>query len=95
MPKIFPEAGLDNLVIAVTGRGSSIPFSCIISNLLPDLELISKSQCFPLKLYAPVTDDSDDSNRNKDIYADNDEIDGKLLTAASGKQYQVTDGYNR
>ena len=50
MPKLFP-AGQENLVIAVTGVGSTKPFSALITNTLPDLELISKSQCFPLYYY--------------------------------------------
>ena len=51
MPKIFPNQNLENLVICVTGRGSTKEFSALITNFLPDLELISKSQCFPLYTY--------------------------------------------
>ena len=52
MPRIFPKAGLENLVICVTGMGASKDFSALISSILPDLEVISKSQCFPLYTYA-------------------------------------------
>lgn len=51
MTQIFPTARTENLVICLTGRGSIKKFSVMISDLLPDLELISKSQCFPLYLY--------------------------------------------
>jgi predicted helicase len=51
LPVIFPNPTQQNLVIAVTGAGSSKEFSALIINTLPDLELISKSQCFPLYLY--------------------------------------------
>ncbi|MDD5263026.1 MAG: DEAD/DEAH box helicase family protein [Methylacidiphilales bacterium] len=51
IPKIFPKAGLQNLAICVTGIGATKDFSALISSTLPDLELISKSQCFPLYLY--------------------------------------------
>jgi predicted helicase len=51
MPKIFPNQNVENLVIAVTGVGSTKEFSALITNFLPDLELISKSQCFPLYTY--------------------------------------------
>ncbi len=51
MPKIFPNSDLKNIVICVTGMGSSKPFSTLISDTLPDLEMISKSQCFPLYSY--------------------------------------------
>ena len=35
----------------MTGNGSNKPFSCLIENILPDLETISKGQCFPLYWY--------------------------------------------
>ncbi|MCY4000084.1 MAG: damage-inducible protein, partial [Bacteroidetes bacterium] len=52
MPHIFPHEEAENLVICVTGRGSTNPFSCIIVDKVPDLEIISKSQCFPQWLYS-------------------------------------------
>lgn len=51
MPRIFPNGEAENLVIAVTGIGSNKPFSAFMCDTLPDLEVISKSQCFPLRLY--------------------------------------------
>ena len=52
MPKIFPDFGLEeNLSIAVTGRGATKEFSALITNEIPDLEMISKGQCFPMNLY--------------------------------------------
>jgi predicted helicase len=49
--KLFPSAHHENLAIAVTGTGSSKDFSCLMVNTLPDLEVISKGQCFPLYYY--------------------------------------------
>ncbi len=49
MPKYFPDINTENLVICVTGRGATKEFSALISNALPDLEMISKGQCFPLR----------------------------------------------
>lgn len=51
MPYIFPKEGMKNLVICVTGVGASKDFSSLISSILPDLEVISKSQCFPFHTY--------------------------------------------
>jgi predicted helicase len=48
--------GLENVVICVTGAGSNKEFSVLVSNILPDLELVSKSQCFPLYTYEKVED---------------------------------------
>lgn len=51
IPKLFPTPQHKNLVIQLTGNGSSKPFSCLISAITPDLEVISKGQCFPLYWY--------------------------------------------
>ncbi|MGD9773876.1 DEAD/DEAH box helicase [Diaphorobacter sp.] len=50
MPRIFPEAGVENLVISVSGIGGK-EFSAVITNTLPDLQLHFNGQCFPLYLY--------------------------------------------
>lgn len=54
MPSIFPTSNLRNVVICITGRGANKEFCAYITNQLPDYELISKGQCFPLKLYEKV-----------------------------------------
>lgn len=61
IPQIFPTAEAENLIISVTGRGSTKEFSTLISNQIMDLECISKGQCFPLYLYGDdVTENNDD-----------------------------------
>ncbi|HPQ72225.1 MAG TPA: DEAD/DEAH box helicase family protein [bacterium] len=50
-PKLFPTKKQDNIVICVSGVGVTKAFSTIITDTLPDLELIGKSQCFPLYYY--------------------------------------------
>lgn len=52
MPQLFPTPDQSNLVIQVTGPGSTKDFSCLIHSNLPDLEVISKGNCFPLYVYA-------------------------------------------
>lgn len=49
-PSLFPEADSKNLEICVAGVGSH-SFSCLMANVLPDLDLIPHSQCFPLYRY--------------------------------------------
>ena len=55
IPKIFSNLKTDrsseNAVISVTGRGATKEFSALITNEIPDLEIISKGQCFPMNLY--------------------------------------------
>ena len=49
--RIFPTPQTRNLVICCSGIGVTKEFSCIITDIIPDLELIGKSQCFPLYYY--------------------------------------------
>ena len=51
MDKIFPNGGSPNRAICVPGIGSTKPFSALIVDSMPDLELISKGQCFPRYRY--------------------------------------------
>lgn len=51
MPKLFPTPKHKNLVICLPGAGARKPFSCLVSSILCDLEVISKGQCFPLYWY--------------------------------------------
>ncbi len=52
--KFFPSKSEKNFVICVSGIGVTKDFSTIITNILPDLELIGKSQCFPLFYYQEI-----------------------------------------
>ncbi len=55
MPHIFPEVGLENRVIVITGTGTPIEFTCFMTDTLPDYQGPAKSQCFPLHLYEETT----------------------------------------
>jgi predicted helicase len=50
MPRIFPDATAENLVICVAGVGSR-DFSLLMASKIPCLDNIEKGQCFPLYLY--------------------------------------------
>ncbi len=58
-PYLFPTSQTKNLVICVSGIGVTKDFSTIITDCIPDLELIGKSQCFPLYYYKKTTTDHD------------------------------------
>ena len=47
----FPNLGVKNLVISMTGIGSSKEYSCLISDTMPDLQVQMNNQCFPLYYY--------------------------------------------
>ena len=74
LPKLFPNSNSENLLICVSGIGVSKDFTCIISDTLPDLELIGKSQCFPLYWYEenknPQASLFDDAETNRYIRRD-------------------------
>ena len=54
MPRIFPDAKAENLVIDVSGVGARSGFSSLMMNFIPCLDAIEKGQCFPLYLYEQV-----------------------------------------
>lgn len=62
MPRIFPDAGADNLVIGVSAAGEKVAFSALISRHVPSLHFvdIEGSQCFPLYLYDETAQASKD-----------------------------------
>jgi predicted helicase len=52
IPKFFPNQDLGNLAIHLTGNGETIKdFSALIINIIPNLQLHSVGQCFPLYTY--------------------------------------------
>ena len=51
MPTMFPSPDTENRAICVNGVGSNKPFSALIVDIIPDLEFISKGQCFPRYRY--------------------------------------------
>jgi predicted helicase len=51
MPRIFPHADTVNRAIGVTGIGSRTDFSCFMADANPALDLLEKSQWYPLYLY--------------------------------------------
>ncbi|MBS1088815.1 DEAD/DEAH box helicase [Gluconobacter wancherniae] len=65
MPRLFPDAQTDNLVIITSGTGGRSSFTCTMANHIPSLHMadIDGSQCFPLLVYEdakPHKDNGDD-----------------------------------
>lgn len=54
---LFPSPMHGNLVISLSGVGSSKGFSCLMTNILADCQLNFNSQCFPLYWYDESTAD--------------------------------------
>ena len=51
MPKIFPEPGMENLVVSIMTLGEQKEFSTVVTNVIPDLHYMGTTQCFPLYTY--------------------------------------------
>lgn len=51
IPAILPKSTSENIIICLTGKGASKPFSAIITNSIPNLDTIEKAQCLPLYYY--------------------------------------------
>ncbi len=68
IPRIFPNASVENLGICVPGLGGDKGFSALITSSIPDLNLapgMGGYQCFPLYLYDEAAKASKD-----DLFAD-------------------------
>lgn len=50
-PRFFPDSTAENRAICVTGRGATKEFCALMVSRLPDLEMVSKAQCFPLRVF--------------------------------------------
>ena len=63
-PSIFPttETEVENRVICVSGIGSKKTFHTLISDMIPSLDFLEKTQCFPFYTY-----DEDGTNRQENI----------------------------
>lgn len=89
--KMFPSNDLPNKVICVSGVGVTKDFSTIITDTLPDLELIGKSQCFPLYYYEEnnATQKGLFDEDSKKDYIRRDAVSDFILDRAK-KQYGLT-----
>ncbi|MYD57126.1 MAG: hypothetical protein F4246_08935 [Rhodothermaceae bacterium] len=51
IPQLFPHEEAENRLICVTGVGATDDFSCLMVKEIPNLDFISKGQCFPRWCY--------------------------------------------
>ena len=63
-PRIFPttETEQENLVICVSGVASNKLFQALVTDSIPNLDILEKTQCFPLYTY-----DADGTNRRENV----------------------------
>ncbi|MDR2353736.1 MAG: helicase, partial [Deltaproteobacteria bacterium] len=58
LPKLFPTPNHQNVVICVSGVGTTNEFSTLITDFVPCQDLISKTQCFPKYYYKEITNET-------------------------------------
>ena len=92
-PSLFPTPRHHNLVICVSGVGVTKEFTCLISNIIPDLELVGKSQCYPLYYYESRAEVEKEAEKAK---GSQPQIPGLEIeaTAARGDGFD-SEGYRR
>ncbi len=66
MPRIFPDATAQNIVMSITGLGTPKNFTLIMVDSIPDIQLMPNGQCFPLYLYD--TEEIGDSTNDGDLF---------------------------
>ena len=81
MDRIFPNSSSENYVICVPGIGSKKPSSVLMTNMMPDVQLIFNHQCFPRYRYPKPADVSDAMNTLQGIEDAPDRIDNISDTA--------------
>jgi predicted helicase len=54
LPYVFPKPDVENenRILCVSGIGSSKPFQVLTTNIIPSLDLLEKTQCFPFFTYS-------------------------------------------
>ena len=85
---LFPKFETENFVINITGTGSSKDFSTLITNYVPDLQLLANNQCIPLYFYEEpkTTQKSLFDDPNETDYVRRDAVSDFILERAR-KQY--------
>ena len=79
MPSIFPTGKEENRLICVSGVGSQ-EFSVLMTGSIPCLDILPKSQCFPLYLY-----DRDSGQKPQDLFSE------AGSSGKEGRRYAITD----
>jgi predicted helicase len=59
---LLPAPDSENKVICLSGVGSNKPFQVLVTNQIPSLDLLEKTQCFPFYVY-----NEDGTNRRENI----------------------------
>lgn len=90
MPRIYPKEA-ENLTICVAGVGVKKDFSCLMTNTYTDLEIVGKSQCFPLYWYEDCNEVRR-SNKQASLFEDDE---GDLIRHDGISDYALSEARRR
>ena len=95
MDRIFPDSSSENQLICVPGKGSAKPFSVLMVNTIPDLNLNEAgAQCFPRYRYpnlATAPAEADTTETLEGIEPESNRIDNISDTALDTFRYHYRD----
>ena len=81
MDRIFPDSSSENRVICVPGKGSKKIFSVLMTDTMPDVQLIFNGQCFPRYHYPKSINTPSMATTFQDVNARPNRIDNISDTA--------------
>ena len=88
---IFPDGSSENRVICVPGVGSNKPFSVLMTDIIPDVQLIFNGQCFPRYRYPKPVDTSNATNTFQGFDEAPERIDNISDTALNAFRHHYRD----
>ena len=74
-PRLFSTPRHKNVVICAAGSGANKAFSAFVSASVPDYELVSKGQCFPLYYYEHA--DTTKGKQTAEMFEDDAQVDAE------------------
>ena len=91
MGQIFLDSSKENRVICVPGKGTQKSFSVLMTNMMPDLQLIFNGQCFPRWQYPQPVDTSNGTGTFQSFDEASERIDNISDTALRAFQEHYDD----
>jgi predicted helicase len=84
--QLFPNLHYKNLVICLTGIGTTKPFSTLVTDKIPCLDTVEKGQCFPLYYYEEANKQNPSLfDANKTEYIGRDGVSDFIFTRAKAQ----------
>jgi predicted helicase len=90
IPKYFKEKEMQNRIICTSGKGANKPFSVLMTDVFPEMQIISNSQCFPLNYYEEKTNQTSLLKNEGDNFEKKEAVSDWILEQAINKYLDKT-----